>query len=305
MKKFILVLLFSSWLTSGFSQELQARISIISSKVGTQVDKKVFQTLQSALYTFLNNRKWTSDTYMMPQEKIQCNFLITIDQVLSENVYKASLTVQAARPVYNTAYQSPLVSVQDNDLVFKYVEFQPIEFNENRIQGADPMVANLTAVLAYHVNIILGLDYDSFSLRGGDPYFQKAFNIVNNAPEGREISGWKTFDGIRNRFRLIENFTDNRFNLIHEAIYSYYRDGLDQFYEKEDSARTGVLNALKILNTLNQSNPNLMGIQLFFQGKNTELVKVFSKGDANVKAQARDLLSRLDITNAAAYKEIK
>jgi hypothetical protein len=304
MKKFILVFILSALAARGFSQELQVRLSVISNKVGTQVDKKVFQTLQSALYTFLNNRKWTSDTYL-PQEKIQCNFLISIDQVLSENVYKASLTVQAARPVYNSTYQSPLISFQDNDLVFRYVEFQPIEFNENRIQGADPMVANLTAILAYYANIILGLDYDSFSPRGGDPYFQKAFNIVNNAPEGREISGWKTFDGIRNRFRLIENFTDNRFNPIHEAIYSYYRNGLDQFYEKEDSARVGVLTALKTLNTLNQSNPNLMAVQLFFQGKNTELVKVFSKGDANVKTQARDLLSRLDITNAAAYKEIK
>jgi hypothetical protein len=304
MKKIIFLLLFSTLISKGFAQELQARLSVLSNKVGTQVDKKVFQTLQSSLSTFLNNRKWTADNYT-PQEKIQCNFMISIDQVLSEHVYKASLTIQAARPVYNTDYQSPLISFQDNDLVFRYVEFQPLEFNENRIQGADPMIANLTAVLAYYVNIILGLDYDSFSPRGGDPYFQKAFNIVNNAPEGRDISGWKTFDGIRNRFRLIENFTDNRFNLIHEAIYSYYRQGLDQFYEKEDSARTGVLNALKILNTLNQENPNLMATQLFFQGKSTELVKIFSKGDANVKAQARDLLSRLDITNAAAYKEIK
>jgi hypothetical protein len=304
MKKIIFFLLFSVLIKCSFAQELQARLTVLSNKVGTQVDKKVFQTLQSSLANFLNNRKWTGDNYM-PQEKIQCNFMISIDQVLSEHVYKASLTVQAARPVYNTNYQSPLISFQDNDLVFRYVEFQPVEFNENRIQGADPMVANLTAILAYYVNIILGIDYDSFSPRGGDPYFQKAFNIVNNAPEGRDISGWKTFDGIRNRFRLIENFTDNRYNLIHEAIYSYYRKGLDQFYENEDSGRTGILSALKTLNTLNQENPNLMAVQLFFQGKSTELVKVFSKGDANVKAQARDFLSRLDITNAAAYKEIK
>ncbi|MCU7548385.1 DUF4835 family protein [Chitinophagaceae bacterium LB-8] len=304
MKKIILFFLLCVLVNSSFSQELQARLTVVSTKVGTQVDKKVFLTLQSALSNFLNNRKWTSENFL-PQEKIQCNFLINIDQVLSDNVYKASLTVQAARPIYNTIYQSPILNFQDNDLVFKYIEFQPIEFNENRIQGADPIVANLTAVLAYYANIILGLDYDSFSPRGGDPFFQKAFNIVNNAPEAREISGWKPFDGMRNRFRLTENFTDNRFNLIHEAVYSYYRQGLDKFYEKEDSARTGVLNALKTLNTLNQNNPNLMSVQMFFQGKSTELVNIFSKGDANVKAQAREYLSKLDVTNAAAYKEIK
>lgn len=304
MKKIILFFLLIVIGRLSFAQELQARLTVLSNKVGTQVDKKVFQTLQTSLANFLNNRKWTNDNFL-PQEKIQCNFLVSIDQVLSEHVYKASLTVQAARPVYNTNYQSPLINFQDNDLVFRYVEFQPIEFNENRIQGSDPMVANLTAVLAYYVNIILGLDYDSFSARGGDPYFQRAFNIVNNAPEGRDISGWKTFDGIRNRFRLIENFTDNRFAVIHEAFYSYYRQGLDVFYEKEDEGRAGILNALRTLNNLNRENPNLMAVQLFFQGKSAELVKIFSKGDASMKAQARDLLSRLDVTNAAAYKEIK
>jgi hypothetical protein len=304
MKKVVLFFLFITLVRMASAQELQARLSVLSNKVGTQVDKKVFQTLQAALTTFLNNRKWTADTYL-PQEKIQCNFLVSIDQVIGEHIYKASLTIQAARPVYNTEYQSPLISFQDNDLVFRYVEFQPIEFNENRIQGADPMVANLAAVLAYYVNIILGLDYDSFSPRGGDPYFQRAQNIVNNAPESRDITGWKTFDGIRNRYRLTENFTDNRFSSIHEAIYSYYRQGLDLFYENEEQGRTGILNALKALNTLNQENPNTMAVQMFFQGRSTELVKVFSKGEATVKSQARDLLSRLDISNAAAYKEIR
>jgi hypothetical protein len=304
MKKVVLFFLLITIGRLASAQELQARLSVLSNKVGTQVDKKVFQTLQAGLTNFLNNRKWTTDTYL-PQEKIQCNFLISIDQVISEHVYKASLTIQASRPVYNSDYQSPLISFQDNDLVFRYVEFQPIEFNENRVQGADPMIANLPAVLAYYVNMILGLDYDSFSPRGGDPYFQRAQSIVNNAPESRDITGWKTFDGIRNRYRLAENFTDNRFSSIHEAIYLYYRQGLDMFYEKEEQGRTGILNALKALNTLNQEQPNTMAIQMFFQGKSTELVKVFSKGEANTKAQARDLLSRLDISNAAAYKEIR
>lgn len=286
------------------AQELQAKLSVLANRVGTQVDKKTFQTLQTALTNFINNRKWTTDAYQ-PQEKIKCNFLLTIDQDLGSNVYKASLTVQAARPVYNSTYESPIINFQDGDVVFKYVEFQPIEFNENRVQGNDPLAANITAVLAYYINIILGMDYDSFAPKGGDAYFQKARYIVTNAPESSQITGWKAFDGLRNRFKLIEGLTDNRFNLVHDAIYSYYRTGLDQFQENDGAGQTGMLKALNYLNTINTENPNSMVLQFFFQGKSNELVKAFSKADQKVKVQARELLSRLDITNANAYKELK
>jgi hypothetical protein len=303
MKKIFLFSLFF-WSAIARGQELQAKITVLSNKVSTKVDKKVFQTLQTALSNFLNSRKWTNDTYL-PNEKIKCNFLISIDQEKGDNVYKASLTVQAARPVYNTTYESPTINLQDNDFVFRYAEFQPVEFSETRVQGNDPLAANITATLAYYANLIIGIDYDSFSPRGGDPYFQKALNIVNNAPEARDISGWKSFDGPRNRFRLIENLTDNRFTLFHDVIYSYYRTGLDQFSEKENEARTGVLNALNMLSTLNQDNPNSMYMQVFFQGKSNELVKMFGHASPEVKTRARDLLMKLDITNMALYKDLK
>jgi hypothetical protein len=305
MKKKIslLYILMVCGLCSG-AQELQANLSVISNQISTQIDKKIFQTLQSSLTTFVNNRKWTNETYQ-PHEKIKCNFLLSIVQDLGQNVFKATMTVQAARPVYNTMYESSLINIQENDLVFRYIEFQPIEFNENRVQGSDPLAGNLSAILAYYINIILGLDHASFTLRGGDLYFQKALNIVNNAPEGRDITGWKTFDGIRNRFRLIENLTDNRFALIHDAIYSYYRTGLDALYENEVQARNGILNALNSLSTLNREQPNSMALSVFFQGKSAELANLFSKAVPETRSRARELLTTLDITNAAVYKELR
>jgi hypothetical protein len=286
------------------AQEIQARFTVVAVKVGTNIDKKVFQTLQTALTNFINTRRWTSDAFK-PNEKIECNFLLNIDQDLGNNVYKAKLTVQAARPVYNTTYNSPIMNFLDDNVTFRYVEFQPVEFNENRIQGNDPLAANITAVLAYYVNIILGLDYNSMSLRGGDAYFQKAWNIVNNAPENKDVTGWKSFEGLRNRYWLAENFNNNRFALIHDALYSYYRSGMDLFFENEDAGRNGILNSLNFLNTINMENPNSMVLQFFFQGKSKELIKVFSKATADQKIRAFDLLSKLDITNGAAYKELK
>lgn len=302
--KWIVVMALLFTLQKASAQELQAKFTVLANRVSTQVDKKVFQTLQTALTNFVNNRKWTGDAFQ-PQEKIRCNFLLNIDQELGNNLYKATLTVQSARPAYNTTYESPLINFQDNEVTFKYVEFQPVEFNENRVQGTDPAVSNLPAVIAYYVNLILGMDYASFALRGGDTYFQKAQNIANNAPEGAQISGWKPFDGLRNRYKLIEGFVDSRFALMHDALYAYYRTGLDNFSEREKEARVGVLNALNYLNTVNQENPGAMAIQFFFQGKSNELVKIFSKADAETKTQARNMLTRLDLTNANAYKELK
>lgn len=304
LKKFLLFILLAGIAIQSGSQELQARISVLTSKVSTQVDKKIFQTLQTQLTNFMNTRKWTNDGFQQ-NEKIQCSFLITIEEDMGGNVFKGKLTVQAARPVYNTDYQSPIINFLDDNLVFKYQEFQPIEFNENRVQGNDPLTANITAVLAYYANLILGFDYNSFSQRGGDVYFQKAWNIVNNAPENSSISGWKSFESQRNRYWLAENLNNNRFALIHDAVYAYYRSGMDVFYENEEAGRTGILNCLNYLNVLNTENPNSMILQFFMQGKSNELVKVFSKATSEQKSRAKEMLSKIDITNANAYKELK
>jgi Domain of unknown function (DUF4835) len=303
-KKFLISLVFIVFSFAMRGQEIQARLSVIVSKVSSQVDKKIFQTLQTSLTNFLNNRRWTNDVFQ-PGERIQCNFLLTIDEDRGNNVFKGKLTAQAARPIYNTNYDSPIMNFLDENVTFRYVEFQPIEFNENRVQGNDPLAANIMAVLAFYVNIIIGLDYDSFSLRGGDAYFQKAWNIVNNAPENGDINGWKSYEGLRNRYWLAENFNNNRFALIHDALYSYYRSGMDIFYENEDAGRAGILNCLNFLNTINNENPNSMALQFFFQGKSNEFVKVFSKGNSEQKNRARELLTKLDITNTIAYKELK
>jgi hypothetical protein len=273
--------------------------------VSTQVDKKIFQTLQTTLINFLNNRRWTNDAFQ-PNEKIQCNFLLNVEQDMGNNVFKGKLTVQAARPVYNTTYDSPIINYLDDNIVFRYVEFQPVEFNENRVQGNDPLAANLPAVLAYYVNLILGFDYNSFTLRGGDVYFQKAWNIVNNAPESRDITGWKSFESQRNRYWLAENLNNNRFALFHNVLYAYYRTGMDIFFENEEEGRNGILNSLNFMNTINTENPNSMVMQFFFQGKSAEFVKIFSKATLEQKTRAKEFLVRLDLTNTAAYnKELK
>lgn len=284
------------------AQELRGRVNVLSNRVGNNVDKKTFQTLQTALNNFVNNRKWTSDNYG-PAEKIDCSFLLNLESTGDANVYKGSLTIQSSRPVFNSSYISPVINYQDNDVTFKYVEFQQLEFNDTRVSGTDALVSNLTAVFAYWIDMVLGFDYDSFSPRGGNVYFQKAQNIVNNAPEGRNISGWKAFDGTRNRYWLAENLLNSKYNIIHDVIYNYYRLGMDKLYDQEASARTQILNVLSMLNTFNTENSNTMILQFFFQSKTQELIRIFSKASAPDKAKALDYLKRIDVSSATKYQE--
>lgn len=277
-------------------------MSVVSNRVNNTVDKQTFTNLQTALNDFVNTRKWSNDVFKT-NEKIDCSFLLNLESTGESNVYKGSLTIQSGRPVFNTSYISPVINYQDNDVTFKYIDFQQLEFNDNRVSGTDPQVSNLTAVFAYWINIILGLDYDSFSLRGGNAFFQKAQNIVNNAPEGRNISGWKPFDGTRNRYWLTENLLNSKYTIMHDAIYDYYRLGMDKLYEQEATARGNILNVLNMLNTFNVQNSNTMILQFFMQAKTQELVQIFSKANPADKAKALDLLKKLDISSASQYEE--
>lgn len=284
------------------AQELNARVTVMANQVGTNVARSTFTTLQTALTNFLNTRKWTTDVFA-PNERIQCNFLLTLEPTGDLNVYDASLAIQAARPVFNSSYLAPLVNYKDDKVKFKYVEFQQLEFNDNRVTGPDEQASNLTAVFAYYAYMVLAFDYASFSPHGGDALFQKAQNVVNNAPDGRGISGWKAFDGVRNRYWLVENMINSRYSVMHDVYYGYYRQALDKMYDDANAARAAMVNVLRQLDTYNTDNPNTMINQFFFQGKSDELINLFKKAVPQDKAAALEILPKLDITNAAKYRE--
>lgn len=223
--------------------------------------------------------------------------------MVAPGVYDAKLSIVSNRPIHNASYSSSVLNMQDANFTFKYQLSQPIEFNENRIQGADPLMSNLTATIAYYIYIILGLDYDSFASKAGMPYFNKALNIVYNAPEGSGISGWKSYDGQRNRFILIDNLTKSGNDKVHDIIYSYYREGLDQLTEKPELAKSNILNSLINLQDMNEGAVSGMLIPILMQAKFSEIVGIFSKSDKATRKQLLTTLSSLDIANINKYKE--
>ncbi|MDE1190751.1 MAG: DUF4835 family protein [Arachidicoccus sp.] len=302
MRKKILLCCFLLFLfsVSMYAQELNATVIINNSQLGTSVDQSIFTTLQKQITDFLNNRKWTGDVFQS-NEKILCNFTLTVTSIKSQNEYSAQLIVQAARPVYNSSYQTALVNYQDQQITFKYAPGQQLNFNPNQIAGSDPLVSNLTAVLAYYANIILGMNYDSFGMNGGKLYFAQAMNIVTAAPQNADIKGWQLFDGQRNRYWLANNLTDSKFGNIHQVFYTYFHQGLDSLYDNEIHAKNNIFDALKILQQLNDANPNSMGKQFFTENRNAEFIGIFKQAWPGIKQQALQTLVAIDPQSTDKY----
>lgn len=228
IKKYTLLslLVFLSVLTK--AQDINCKVQIITSQLAT-TDKSIFIEMEKSIYEFINNTKWTTDIIQI-NERIECNLIINVKEQLGIDEFKATAQIQSSRPVYNTSYNSTLFNYMDEDWTFKYIINQPLEFNENDARS------NLTSLIAYYVYIMVGLDYDSFSLYGGTPYFQKARQIVNNA-QTQPGKGWKAFDGTRNRFILVDNLLDNNFKPLRETIYKYHRLGMDVMSQNVDNGR--------------------------------------------------------------------
>ncbi|MEN8157486.1 MAG: DUF4835 family protein [Bacteroidota bacterium] len=289
--------LFISVFASG--QELRCNVQVNHTKVqGTNV--QVFQTLQNAIYEFMNNRVWTDHVYTM-EERIVCNLMFNITEQISADEFKGTLSIQASRPVYNTNYTTPMLNFMDSHIRFRYVEFSPLEFDLNS------NTSNLTSLLAFYAYYILGLDYDSFSLMGGTPFFTNAERIVLNAQNAPE-AGWKPLDDLshKSRYWLVKDVLDAEYEPLREFNYRYHRLGLDTMDDKVAEGRAEITNSLELLQTLyrNRPDPYMYLLSLVFTAKADEIIKVYSESYPEERNRAHQILTEVDKPNATKYKAI-
>jgi hypothetical protein len=304
MKKLFSLIPFFLLLLQVQAQELNCKTTVMADQIqGT--DPKVFKTMEQSITEFVNTRKWGSDNFEN-KEKIECVFTIIINKQIEgvEGGYLGRLSIQATRPVFNTTYNSNMVNFVDKDVAFKYIQFQPIEFNDNRIAGNDALVSNLPALISYYCYLILGFDYDSYALKSGTEFYNKALNIVNNAPENKAIVGWKAVESQRNRFWLSDQITNNRFTAMRDVIYKYHRLGLDLLSTDADAARATINATFNTLAQINSENPSTMLMQFFFNAKGEEILNYLAKTPMQEKQKFVPILSTLDVSNANKYAEL-
>ncbi|MCB0490972.1 MAG: DUF4835 family protein [Cyclobacteriaceae bacterium] len=285
MHRIITFLIFTCTATVLFGQELNFKVVVNAEQVQT-TDRAIFKDMERAFANFLNTRKWTNDNYKN-YEKINGTLFLNITKMPSIGNFTANAQITAARPVYNTNYETVLLNFADREWEFEYIESLPLEYNDNTY------ISNLTSMLAFYAYIVLGMDYDSFGELGGTPYFQKALTVVNNAqPSNRP--GWQALGSNRNRYALIENLNNPQMVELRKNTYRYHRQALDTFEKTPDQSRTVVLNVLKNLKTVWTIYPNAIFVVSFFDTKANELVNIFSDGNLNVRREAYDILNSVD-----------
>ncbi|MFO8234173.1 MAG: DUF4835 family protein [Bacteroidales bacterium] len=296
MKKIIFILFFALYTGTAFTQELRCNVQVLASQIqGT--NKEVFRTLQEEINAFMNNTIWTDDDFQA-NERIECKILLNLKE-RSGDEFSGTIQVSSRRPVYNSSYSTTIIQNKDNDLSFRYVENEPLEFDINSYKS------NLTSILAYYAYVIIGMDYDSFSPKGGTPHFKNAEKVVNEA-QNSKYEGWKSYESRKNRYWFVENVLDDGYSGAREFVYRYHRVGLDNMYDNPSKARQNIIEALELLQKIHreQPDPYLYYTNLLIDTKSNEFVNVFSEGDMNQMKRVYEILSEIDPSRSDRYEKI-
>lgn len=296
MRKLVLLgLLICATLPELMAQELNCSVSVIAPRIQTS-DRRVFTTLQTSVTEFLNNTKWTSDKYKN-EEKIECSIQIELSERVGTDEYKGSIQVSSRRPVYGTSYNSPVLNYKDDDFNFRYIEYQPFEYNDGQTNP------NLLMVLAFYAYTVIGFDAETYAPNGGNPYFAKAQAIVANSSNAAE-PGWKAFEGLRNRFWLMENINNPIYKPIRTFYYEFHRKSLDVMSKKTDESARLAGASLEKLRKVHIDKPLSVFMKTLFDAKVDEMVNLFTGAPADVKATAKQTLSDIDPINTTKYQKI-
>lgn len=297
--KYIILIILVFLPSAMFSQELNCNVQVSAQKIQGS-NRQVFENMQRDIYEFMNNTVWTNHVYSY-SERIECSILINLNDQISADEFNGTIQVQLKRPVYNTTYNSTMLNFMDNNFRFRYVEFQPLEFDPTTHRS------NLISVLAYYAYMVLGFDYDSFSSEGGTEFFQMAEKIVSNAQNAPE-TGWKPYDGSRNRNRywLVKNVLDKEYEGVRKFIYEYNFNGLDKMESKIAEARTSMVESLRLIQDVYRRKPDpfMYLVLVVIEAKSDELINIFSESFPEEKSRVVQILTEIDPSNKSRYEKI-
>ena len=277
------------------AQEFKCEVDVNSQQVeGT--NKSVFDALKEGISTYMNETKF-SNAIFSPNEKIECRLFLTVAEYTDDRI-KGDLQLQLSRPVYNSTYTTTLFNFRDTRVEFDYREGDPLIFNENSVDN------NLTALLDYYAYLFLALDFDSFSPKGGQQFFDRAQSVVQQAQSLGEI-GWRTFEDTKNRAAVLSSYTDSNTSGIRDLIYNYHRKGLDEMVTSPDKGRAVITESLKELKKVADTAPMSVALSLFRDSKLDELVNVYSKAPQTERETAYEILQPIFPTESERLDKIK
>lgn len=301
-KSYLILLLALLWsalpaMADDDATELMCEVEVNSEKI-TNGSKDIFNELKQSITDYMNTTKWTNATFGS-NEKIYCKLLLTISSYDdATGLMKGDLQIQSQRPVYNSSYTTSLINFKDNKVDFTFSTGQQLVFSEMDMED------NLTAVLNFWAYMIIALDFDSFELKGGDPYYDRAAQVVRLAQSSGE-SGWKAFEDNANRSAVLSAFTDKQTSPIRDMLYEYHRLGLDQMVVTVDKGRATITHTLENLAKIYDVAPMSVCLTMFRNAKLDELINIYSKANMTEKETVYEMLYQVYPSESTRLEEIK
>lgn len=295
MRNILIVLILFFFCIKSGAQELNCNVVVNAEQTGNE-NFPIFKTLEKQLNEFINNTKWTKKTFK-DQERIACNLFISITNYSGES-FQGTLQVQSSRPVYGSSFSTPIYNFNDKDFSFRYLEFQNLIYNPTQFES------NLISVLAFHINMILALDADTFSEKGGDEYYKQAQTITNYSQQGN-FQGWKLEDGLLSRFALIDNVLSPTFKEFRDVMYNYHRNGLDVMSGNLKAGKAEVASSLEKFKAMNSRRPNSFLLRVFFDAKAEEIQQIFTDGPPVNIANLKETLQKVAPMHSSKWQNIK
>ncbi len=282
------------------AQELNCQVNVNHRAIQGTNDQ-VFQALRKSIFEFMNNTVWTEHVYSA-NERIECQIMINLTDYNGIDKFTGTLSVQSSRAIYNTNMSSTLMNYKEKEKLFQfeYVENQALDFNINT------HLSNLTSVLAFYAYIIIGLDYDTFAMLGGTPYFHKAQQIVSNAQSARE-SGWKSYESSdeTNRYYLVEHILSKQNTSLRRFYYRYHRLGLDKMEKSTEMGRSEIADSFKMMQTTFREKHNSLLLKIILITKMSEIVSIFSEAPEIEKKKVYNILKEIDPSNPKVEQILK
>ena len=297
MKSFLFLFCLLNFIA--FGQEFNCQVSIVvEAKVEVSTaDKAVIDRLETAIFEFMNNQEWTSDRYKT-EERINCQIQLQIKGIPSYGNFTGSMQIQSSRPAFHSSYNSTLFNFQDDDVNISFTGESPLILPKNGYRD------NLSSILGFYGYFMLGMDYDSFSPKGGSPYFTEAQQIVSNAQSSGN-AGWQSNEkGNKNRYWLVDNILQQLFEPLRECNYEYHRKGIDQLYDNKEEGRKAITASLKKLTKISTVRPNSINLLNFVQTKVNELSNLYIDADTKEKTDVENVLKGIDPANSSKYEQI-
>lgn len=280
---------------SSQAQELRCTVKINYDRI-TNTNTQIFQTLERSLTDFVNKTKWTNQTFK-ENERIECSMFINLSGYGNDQ-FTGTIQVQSSRPIFNSSYSSPVLNFNDKDMAFRYLEFETLFYNPNSYDS------NLISMVAFYSYMIMGMDADTFTLNGGDPYYELAQNVAVLAQQSGQ-KGWNQQDGNQSRYFLITDIRSNTFAPYRKALYEYHTSGLDLMADNQKLAKENIKNSVKTLAEIYELRPNALLTRVFFDAKSDELVSVYSGGPSIAITDLVDNLNRISPLNSSKWSNIR